>query len=326
MANFLNQAAESGESPNGPTSTPVNEPKRHHINPQVLLREFAGERGRVRVVPKYGGSPRLQHISNVSVIRHANTMQTDTGRDNSLERLLAHIEDHFPAALSLLDLPQRTPEQDALVLSLVVTQAARDPNTRAGFFGGEIEPIYAALRHALREHDPSITETELNAEIDHYGRTHVVKSHLSPTPENVAVAGTAWLIMKMYEDLAPYRLTVVRSPRSAYITADSPVSIFPGSVLEHDEASFLPDTEFLLPVTPKHAVLITAQHAVPQRVDADLSIEAVINARTAKAALREVYCAPDYELSSVATALDGWWASMPLIRLLLDAGHWSKLL
>lgn len=294
----------------------VNEPKRHHINPQVLLREFADGRGRVRVVPKYGGSPRLQHISNVSVIRHANTMQTDTGRDYSLERLLSQIEGHFPGALELLDLPQRTPEQDALVLSLVATQAARDPNTRTGFFGGEIAPIYAALSHALREHDPAITEAELDAEVDHYGRTHVVKPHLAPTPENVAVAGTAWLITKMYEDLAPYRLTVIHSPRSAYITADSPVSLFPESVLERDEASFLPDTEFVLPVTPAHAVLITAQHALAQRIDADLSIEAVINARTVKTALREVYCAPGYPQEALEQHFDGWWRSMPLLRVL----------
>jgi hypothetical protein len=294
----------------------VNEPKRHHVNSQVLLREFADERGRVRVVPKYGGTPRLQHTSNTSVIRYANTMQTDTGPDNSLERLLSQVEGHFPEAVSLLDLPFRTPEQDALVLSLVATQAARDPWTRMGFFGGEIEPIYEALRYALRDHDPDIMEAELDAEVEHYGRTQIVKPHLSPTPKNVAVAGTAWLITKMYEDLAPYRLTVISSPRCSFITADSPVSIFPESVTERDEAAFLPDTEFVLPVTPTHAVLITTEYALPQRVDADLSVEAVINARTAKAALREVYCAPGYPDDALARHFSGWWASMPLLRLL----------
>jgi hypothetical protein len=275
----------------------ANEPKRHHINPQVLLREFADHRGRVQVIPKHGGTARLQHISNVSVIRHANTMQTDAGRDNSLERLLSQIEGHFPEVLSLLDLPCRTPEQDALVLSLVVTQAARDPYTRTGFFSGEIEPVYEALRHALREDDPDVTEAWLDAEVDNYGRSHVVKPPVSPTPENVAVAGTAWLIKNMYEDLAPYRLTVIYSARSSFITADSPVSIFPASVHERDEATFLPDTEFVLPVTPRHAILITALHAFPQRLNADLSTEAVINARTAKAAVREVYRAPGIPLT-----------------------------
>lgn len=294
----------------------VNEPKRHHVNPQVLLREFADGRGLIRIVPKYGGTPRLQHISKTSVIRYANTMQTNTGRDNSLERMLSRVEGHFPQVLALLDLPSRTPEEDALVLSLVATQAARDPWTRTGFFVGEIGPIYEALRHALRDHDPDITDAELNAEVQHYGRTNIVKPHLSPTPQNVAVAGTAWLITKMYEDLAPYRLTVVSSHRRRFITADSPVSIFPESVADRDEAAFLPDTEFVLPVTPSHAVLITAEHELPQRVDAELSSEAVINARTAKAALREVYCAPGYADDALARHLNGWWASMPLLRLL----------
>ncbi|MEA2689189.1 MAG: hypothetical protein QOD51_1796 [Candidatus Eremiobacteraeota bacterium] len=120
----------------------------------------------------------------------------------------------------------------------------------------------------------------------------------------------------MYEDLAPYRLTVIRSHRSSFITADSPVSIFPENVRERDEATFLPDTEFVLPITPRHAVLVTALHALPQLVHADLSIEAIVNARTAKAALREIYCAPTYPEEALAQHLNGWWASMPLLRML----------
>jgi hypothetical protein len=281
----------------------------------VLLREFADAGGRVRVVPKSGDPPRLTNIANVSVICDANTMDTDEGRDYELERLLSKIEGHFPAAIAALDLLERTPEEDALVLSLVVTQAARDPWTRDGFFRGEIEPVYDALRHALRADAANLTDLEIEAEVDHYGRTHIVKSHLSPSPENVAKAGTAWLITKMYEDLAPYRLTVLHSARSGFITADSPVSIFPESVHERDEATFLPETEFVLPVTPRHAVLITAHHALPQKVEAAPDVEAVVNARTTKAAVREVYCAPGYPDESLRQHLGGWWVSMPLLRL-----------
>jgi hypothetical protein len=242
-------------------------------------------------------------------------MDTDEGRDYKLEHLLSKIEGHFPAAIAVLDLLKRTPEEDALVLSLVVTQAARDPWTRDAFFRGEIEPIYEALRHALRVDAANLTDVEIEAEVHHYGRTHIVKANLSPTPENVAKAGTAWLITKMYEDLVPYRLTVLHSPRSGFITADSPVSIFPESVHERDEATFLPDTEFVLPLTPRHAVLITAKHTLPQRVDAARDVEAVVNARAARTAVREVICAPDYPAESLRQHLGGWWAPMPLLRL-----------
>lgn len=302
---------------------PLNEPKRHHINPQILLREFADGRGRVRVTPRHEGAPRLQHISNVSVVRHANTMQTDTGRDYSLERLLSKIEGHFPDALKLLDLPQRTPEQDALVLSLVATQAGRDPNIRTGFFDSEIVPISAALRHALREHDPAITEAQLEAEIDHYGRNHVVKPHVSPTPANVAVARDH--LAHSQDVRGPRSVPLDGSPFGAVLLHHGGQSGFglPESVHEHDEATFRPDTEFLIPVTPAHAVLITARHALPQRVDADLSIEAVINARTARAALREVYSRPDYPLETLTQHFEGWWASLPLLRYCLD--RWRPL-
>jgi hypothetical protein len=158
----------------------VSEPKRHHINPQVLLREFADRDGRVKVVPKDGGAPRLQHVSNVSVIRHANTMQTDAGRDYSLERVLSQIEGHFPEALSLLDLSSRKAEQDATILALVVTQAARDPWTRRGFLGGEIEQDYEALRYALRADLPRISDAEVESEVDYYGRNNFVQAHVLP--------------------------------------------------------------------------------------------------------------------------------------------------
>jgi hypothetical protein len=131
-----------------------NRPRLHHIIPQVLLRHFADKRSRVRVVPKWGRAPRLQHIKKVSVVSHANTLQTDGGRDYSLETVLSKIEGHFPRIVALLDQATRTPEEDSWVLSLVVTQAARDPYLRLGFIGEEVENIFAALRYALRDADP----------------------------------------------------------------------------------------------------------------------------------------------------------------------------
>lgn len=109
----------------------------------------------------------------------------------------------------------------------------------------------------------------------------------------------------------------MHSTRSRFITADSPVSVFPENIGEQDDAVFLPDTEFLLPVTPRHTVLITRHDALPQSAEADRTIEAVVNARTAKSAAREVYCTPNYPADLLQQHLEGWWATMPLLRLLV---------
>ena len=291
----------------------TNVPKRHHINPEVLLRQFADEDDFVRVVPKNGGRPRLQTLNNTSVVGHANTLETDLGRDFSLEELLAKVEGYFPEVFRLLDVRARTSEETSLILSLVATQVARDPWNRNGVFG-EVAVTYDALAYALREENAGISQEESDGEIEHYGRSYIVASHVSPAPENIAVAGTPWLIGKLYDELAPYRLTVLHSKNAAFFTADSPVSVHPARPEDRDVFAFLPDTEFLLPVTPRHAVLITAAYELPEWLNADRDVELIVNARTAKATFREIYCPPSSDLSEVKLHMDAWWSSMPLLR------------
>jgi hypothetical protein len=137
-------------------------------------------------------------------------------------------------------------------------------------------------------------EEEVEEELDFYGRRDLVKPHVKPSAKNIAIAATPFLIQKMYEDLAPYRLTVVRSAHRKFIIADSPVSVFPQYVDPKEEAYFSADTEFVFPVTSMHAVVITAELGRPQFVEVGHDVVAIVNARTARAAAQEVYCAPDY--------------------------------
>ena len=280
--------------------------------PQVLLRYFADEDGRIRVVPR-AGAARLQHIRNTSVVAHANTLERDDGRHYGIEQALSTIEGHYPAIVGLLDKATRSDEEDALIRALVVTQAARDPFTRSGLIATEVQNIYDAIEHALREDRPNISETEMRAELDFYGRHSVVLPNVDPSPENAAIAGTAFLIGKMYDDLKDYGISVLRSHRMDIITADSAATVFPRKVL--DEALFNSETEFVLPVTPRHAVIVTEKRRA-QLIEVSSDVVCIINSRTALDAAREIYSHPEQAIEKLQMYFSGWWASFPLQRLL----------
>ena len=300
---------------------PQNEPRRHHIQPRVLLKHFAGSDGRVLVVPRdRAKSPRLDKIDNVSVINHANSIETDAGRDTELEKMLAQIEGHFPAIIERLDNDGRTDDDDRHIVALVAVQFARDPFNRA-WVGETADLIYEALRFAISEAYPDASSEYLQSELDHYGRNHIVMSHLEPHSENVAKAGTPYLIRKVFEELSTLKVTVLHAPSGGFFTADSPVSLFDRYALagRSDEEAlwcgFQPETEIVLPVTSSRAVLLTTT-CNERDIRANRSVIAIVNARTARAAARNVYCHPDYPPQMLKIDMSTWWWSRPITSTL----------
>lgn len=290
-----------------------NKPRRHHIIPRVLLRHFA-DNGRVLAAPTADGAIGTRSISDATVVSHANTMDTDVGKDFVLEALLSQIEANYPAIVSSLSKRVRTNEEDGLVLALVATQIGRDPAIRRGFIEDEVATIYEALENALRERNPEISDDAIIEELDFYGRHHIVKSHIKPVAYNVAIAGTTFLIRKFFEDFAARQLTVLKATDGQFITADSAVSIFPDydeSVYASEEA-FMRGTEVLLPITPQYAALITSN--LPQETIAvGRDIVAIVNARTARTGGRHVYAHPSYPPEKLRMDLTGWWAPRSLV-------------
>jgi hypothetical protein len=300
---------------------PGSEPRRHHIVPKVILKGFADQRKRIRVVPTHGGSAEIEHIKRVAVIRDANTLRTDGGLDFDLEELLSKAENEFPNVIECLDLASRTEEQDRAIFGLIAVQFARDPYHRA-WLGEEVDVIRAALVTALREDNPSISDDEIAGEFEHYGKRHIVKSHLIPDAENVAIAGTPFLMGRVFEDMQTLNLTVLRSAGPMFITCDSPVALFDRYEIaerrdaEAERAGFLPETEITHPITSRHAALVTSRATPSALINVGADVVAIVNARTVRTAAREVYCNPKYPLQSLEIDLSRWWWRRPILDTL----------
>jgi hypothetical protein len=295
-------------------------PRRHHVNPQVLLREFADTDERVLVVPKWGKPSRVQDIRNVSVVKDANTLETVSGKDISLELALSRIESHYPAIVASLDRAPRSGEENALILSLVTTQFARDPYYRA-WIGEEVALIYEALAFALRDDDQHITADEVEAELEHYAKGNIVKPHVNHEYRNVAIAGTAFLILMAYEDFASCNLTILRAPVGSFITGDSPIFLYDRYELaERREslaisAGFLPETEITVPITSRHAALLTTA-STKDLVDVGKDVVSIVNARTVRSSARDVYCPPNYSPELLSIDMSQWWWRRPILTTL----------
>lgn len=284
-------------------------PRRHHIQPQVLLRRFADSRNQIRVVQKATGVSRTTAVRNVSLIKDANTLDVAAGRDYSLESTLSKVEGFCPRIVESLDHSPRTSEEDAFILALVTTQMARDPFHRA-WVGEEVARTYDALRVALREENPSISDADIQAETEHYAKVNLVKSHIGHGHRNIAIAATFTLLQAYYDSLQPYELTILRAPERSFILAGSPLSIYDryalaGTQETSTDYSFHAETEIVFPITSRHAALITAGKLRPL-IDVTPDIVAIVNARTVRAAAREIYCHPDYSQALMRTNLSIW--------------------
>jgi Protein of unknown function (DUF4238) len=290
-------------------------PKRHHIQPQVLLRQFADTNNKIAVINKRDRTKKLKDVKKVSVVKHANTLKLSSGLDYSLEEALSKIENFYPAIIASLDRVARTPEEDAFVLTLVTTQMARDPFYR-GWLREDVEAIYEALRVALLEDDPKLKDMEIAQEWEHYAKGNIVKPYVEADPKNVEIAGTLSLIRLYYESLQPYSLSILRAKLGSFITADSPLSLYDGYVLAGTETtthdmSVSEETEILFPITSQHAALIT-RDALKPLFDVENDIVAIVNARTVRTAAVEIYCHPHYDTRLLARDLGMWWWRRPL--------------
>ena len=287
-------------------------PRRHHIVPQVILKGFADGRGHVRITSKDGRTTGIQNIRTVSVRRDANTLQTDAGRDFELEILLSKAENQFPDVIASLDLPHRTKDQDRAILGLVAIQFARDPHHRA-WIREEVESIRVALAAALRDENPGVTHEEIAEEFEYYGKRDIVQSHVILDAENVAIAGTAFLLQRAFEQIDGLNLAVLRAGAPGFITCDSPVFLFDRYVLADrmdDEALAAPvppETEITMPITSRHLALVTAKPLSGVLIDVSADVVAIANARTARSAVNEVYCNPGYPMAKLQTDRSEWW-------------------
>jgi len=240
-----------------------------------------------------------------------------SGKDVSLEEALSQIESHYPAIIASLDRAPRSAEQNALILSLVATQFARYPFNRA-WIGEEAALIYEALSSALREADPCITVDEVDAEIEHYAKLNIIKPHVNHEHRNVAIAGTAFLILKAYEDSASCNLTILRASDGSFITGDSPIFVYDRYKLaetSNSEATctcFFPETEITVPITSRHAALLTIA-GTRELLDVGKDVVSIVNARTVRSSAREVYCPPDYSAALSSINMSQWWWRRPIL-------------
>ena len=286
-------------------------PKKHHIQPQVLLRQFADAREKIAVVKKVGRTKKIRPVKNVSVIGNANTLRVRSGLDYSLENMFSKVESYYPSVIVSLDHTVRSPDEDAFIMALVTTQMARDPLNRSTVVGDEAASIYEALRRALLDEDPRITEDGVNEEYDFYARRYIIKSHVDTAPTNVAIAGMPWLVQAYYTRLQPNNVSILRAPAESFVTADRPLSIcdsasYAGMDRETHDLIFDKTTEMVFPITSRHAALIT-QAALSPLIDVKSDMVAIINARTVRAADSEIYCHPSFPPDRLRTALSMWW-------------------
>lgn len=292
-------------------------PRRHHVQPKVLLKQFANVRGLIGVVQKAGGQRRTDSIINVSVIKDANTLLVDDGKDFSVESMLSQVEGMFPNILLTLD-AARTREEDAKILAMMCIQIGRNPANRARI-KSDAEMIQYALRQALLEEDALAERAAVEAEIEHYAKTFMVKSHIGTSPENIAIAGTSWNILSTYKSLQPSFLSILRSNKGAFILGDTPISIrdsheINGTSPKSNSGQFEADTEILFPITSRHVALLTKDKLEPViDISSRKDLVAAINARTVRFARREIYCEPTYDEKTLEMDMSMWFWSQPLL-------------
>lgn len=297
----------------------MNQPRKHHIQPKVLLRRFT--KGRMlKRVSKFTGISDLESVKHATRKFDANTLHTVNGLDFSVEKMLGRIEDYYPDIIARLGNDPRSPEDDNWIRALVAVQMGRDPFYRA-WLSEEVARIKAALWMALLDADPTVDEHEIEAEFDFYARRNIVKSHIDPHPENVAIAATSYLIQKYYESLNYLHLTIFSAPSSSFITADSPLFLYDRYTLagrSDDEAlraGILPETEITLPLTARYAALLSARRT-PALILADRTQIAIINARTVRSGKEFVYMNPSYPDEVLRMDLGAWWWREALGRTL----------
>jgi hypothetical protein len=240
--------------------------------------------------------------------------------DYALELLLSRVENEYPGIIASLDNATRSDHESDLIRALVTTQMARDPFYR-GWISEDVQEIQDALRIALLEDSPGMTEGEIQAEWEHYARANIVQADVGADPANIAVAYTPWLMQAYFGSVQMHGLSILRAPPCSFITADSPLYLYDRYRLAGIEApasdtSFLEEAEFTFPITARHAALITPKQ-FRELVDVPEDVAAVVNARTVRSAAREIYCHPQYAADKLKRDLGMWWwrrALQPSLR------------
>lgn len=299
-------------------------PRKHHVVAQVQLRAFAQD-GRVRVHPSDAPrSTRVRPVREAGYVLDAYTVKTRGGLDMGIEkRVLGFVEQLFAPVIDKLESGKPLTQNDwGAIGVMIAAQAARDGQGRT-FLDSTVRQLMGDEEQRLRAANPMIGADDLRRKLDRFGRSTIVKPHILPEPGNVSVAGLGVLISKIYQEVVlPLKGLLLRSTGRDFIISDSPVYTFEpvdlfGQARMPDDDVARETTEITMPLTRRHAVLLTRDSLLDE-VDVGNDVVAIVNNRTVRSRFcTEAYAYPDPSTIDLVVGdfVHEWWR-VPLIPIL----------
>ena len=284
----------------------MNDPRRHHTVPGLHLRRFANSRGQVRVVARDDFSRDfVASTDDVTVERDFYTVETDSGRSQDVEKLLATFESDGAEAITRAiegTFPPVSSDRERISI-FVAAQWLRGWDMREAM---SIPIAYMAQMMAMNATKSSIRrffkETE-NREVSDEEAQDLVEFAKDPTQYRIEVHPNQIIrqMLEMIPGLANMAFArkwqLLHAQEGVFLTSDAPVSMWTHPKNVHPfygSSGFGMSDELTIPLDRHHA-LVLAHEAAAGEVARQVGGEhvRVLNRRTATSARRYIIHHPD---------------------------------
>lgn len=268
----------------------MSEPRRHHLLPQFYMRVFTDERGRLRAVPRLGGTgPQTAYTASpekILVERDFYAITDDEGeRQQIVEEALARLEDTASGSLGLLldDGLVLDTEQRAAWSELMAVQVTRGRQFRDSFteFSGRLGKQMLAVTAA---NAPDAYFDQMNSELKERGDDPLPP--ITPGLRRSLISGKGFDVVPTQEHLVEMSLVavgeltniffrmswkLVRFGRDCLLTSDHPVSYWREPSNRDPLHGIGPITarEVRVPLSPRAALVLVHPMQVDETADAE---------------------------------------------------------
>jgi hypothetical protein len=243
----------------------MNEPKRHHLVPQFYLRRFAMGNN-VELVRREDPKRSIRlDVENALFERDFYTIETDEGRDTSVEKMFGtHIEG--PAARAITRVvdakrPMSFPGLRGAISTFLAFQFVRGPVTRHA----HVEFFKAQARAIALRATPEMVQKELVRQGDpiSYEEAEGIVSFAQTGKYEIEVSNHANLhlgaALKAALDLIPLFATrkwvLLEFETPALVTGDEPIALVGSSLSPGEPLGVYNAPEIVFPTDPRHALV-----------------------------------------------------------------------
>ncbi len=284
---------ESGRTPQGLR-------RRHHVVPEFYLRRFANEDALLLVGDELKKEGFTVNPRNAAVMTDFYMAQTRKGPSDALEKWMGEIEAKAASAFTrIADRGQEMSHLDREALAnFIALQITRGPTYREQILKiGRLEALTAAsidgntpdrVRDFLRRTEGRAPEER---EVREMAESLRVGELRFEAPKEVAILAALRSAAAMVQPLADRHWSMFEIRPHGFVTSDNPVILLPAADISVENV--LSTEELLLPVDPRHAILLSKAEASSLAMLEPVDLITTLNNRSRAGAYRFVFAHPE---------------------------------